>query len=295
MVLRFLSFSVDRQHTFGAVIENRIVDLGRRMSGYETLRDVIAAGALVRARDIAAESSADFEMKEISFAAPVPNPGKIVCIEHNYTVEREQEATGSNSSHPMVYLRTPESLVGHRQPLLLPLESHQLDCQGELALIIGRGGRRIAPAKAVEHIAGLTLANDGTIADWTRHGSHSVTTGKNFVSTGSIGPWMVTTDQFPDLAEIELTTSVNGSVRQRGVCAGMRYPVDYLVSYLSTFMPLNPGDVILTGALARAGAEMDPPAFLMPEDSVEISSDLIGKLTNIVAAETPPDDAGNGS
>jgi 2-keto-4-pentenoate hydratase/2-oxohepta-3-ene-1,7-dioic acid hydratase in catechol pathway len=284
--LRFLSFSVDKQPSFGAVVENRVVDLGKRMSGYSSLKDVIAAGALVRARDIAAESSADYEMKEIIFAPPITNPDKIISIGGNYP-DRTPPPSGDL---PGVYLRTRESLVGHLHSLIRPLESERLDYEGEIALIIGTGGRRIKQSAAMNHIAGLTLANDGFVGDWLQSGAHSVSVSKNFQQSGSIGPWLVTTDEFADPGAIDFTTHINGELRQQGSTASLRFPFDYLISYLSTFMPLNPGDVILTGSPAGIGAEMDPPQYLHDQDQLEIESELIGKLCNTVAVESSAED-----
>jgi 2-keto-4-pentenoate hydratase/2-oxohepta-3-ene-1,7-dioic acid hydratase in catechol pathway len=287
--LRFLSFSIDKQQCFGAVVENRIVDLGKRMSDYTSLKEVIAARALVRARDIASESSADYEMKEIRFEPPIVNPDRIISIGGNYPGRKQARGADSPPSQPGIYLRTRESIVGHLQPLVRPLESQRLDYEGEIALIIGNGGRRIQAKDAIGHIAGLTLANDGFVGDWVQPGSHSVTVGKNFQHTGALGPWLVTTDQFPDLADVSFTTRVNGDLRQQDSTASMNFSFEYLISYLSTFMPLNPGDVILTGSPAGIGAEMDPPHYLEADDAVEIESELIGKLTNAVTLETTED------
>jgi 5-carboxymethyl-2-hydroxymuconate isomerase len=182
-------------------------------------------------------------------------------------------------------MRTPESLVGHGEPLVRPLESVQLDYEGEIAIVIGAPGRRIAEATAHAHIAGLTLMNEGSVRDWMRHAKFNVTQGKNFARSGALGPWLVTADEFIGYDDLTLTTRVNGEVRQHDTTARLMFPFRYLIHYLSTFMPLAPGDVIATGTPNGAGARFDPPRYLEPGDLVEVEVPGIGLLANRVIDE----------
>ena len=179
-----------------------------------------------------------------------------VCVGHNYPGRSDREL-----QYPSLFLRTRESLVGHGQPMLRPPESGQLDYEGEIALVIGTEGRRIEPERAFEHIAGITLMNDGTVRDWSRHGASNVTQGKNFVGSGAIGPWFVTIDALEKPEALELITSVNGEERQRDNTERLLFDFRYLVSYLSIFLVLKPGDVIATGSPAGAGVDRDLAVF----------------------------------
>jgi 5-carboxymethyl-2-hydroxymuconate isomerase len=177
-------------------------------------------------------------------------------------------------------MRAPTSFTAHGQPLVRPRESDQLDYEGEIAIIIGRGGRRIARDQATDHIAGLTLMNEGTIRDWVRHAKFNVTQGKNFDRTGSIGPWMVTADEFSGFDSLALQTRVNGEIRQDDTTANLMFPFAKLIAYISSFTTLKPGDIISTGTPPGAGARFNPPVYLKPGDVVEISTPSIGTLRN---------------
>lgn len=289
--MRFLSFSAEGQTRFGAIVEDRVVDLSERMSEYASLRHVISAGALVRAQDIAIDASSDFSLKQIDFLPTITDPQKIVCIGINYG-KRDAEYTQLNAppKYPSVFMRTRESLVGHQQPILRPPESEQLDYEGEIALIIGKAGRRIPQEKAIEHIAGLSLINEGSVRDWMRHGTFNVTQGKNFERSGSQGPWMVTVDEFSSLDTLELTCRVNGDVRQQDSTTNLLFSFRYLISYLSTFMRLQPGDIISTGTPTGSGARLEPPEFLVAGDVIEVEVPEIGILRNEVVDEVTADD-----
>ena len=289
--MRFLSFSAEGQTRFGAIVEDRVVDLSERMSEYASLRHVISAGALVRAQDIAIDASSDFSLKQIDFLPTITDPQKIVCIGINYG-KRDAEYTQLNAppKYPSVFMRTRESLVGHQQPILRPPESEQLDYEGEIALIIGKAGRRIPQEEAIEHIAGLSLINEGSVRDWMRHGTFNVTQGKNFERSGAQGPWMVTVDEFSSLDTLELTCRVNGDVRQQDSTTNLLFSFRYLISYLSTFMRLQPGDIISTGTPTGSGARLEPPEFLVAGDVIEVEVPEIGILRNEVVDEVTADD-----
>ncbi|MER2633260.1 MAG: fumarylacetoacetate hydrolase family protein, partial [Rhizobiaceae bacterium] len=197
---------------------------------------------------------------------------------------KDGEAAPSKAS---LFIRFPRSFVGHGQPIVRPPESVQLDYEGEIAIVIGKAGRRIAEADALGHIAALSLCNEGTLRDWLRHAKFNVTQGKNFDRSGSIGPWLVPFEDESQIADIALTTRVNGEVRQQDRTSRMIFSFRHIVSYISSFTTLVPGDVIMTGTPTGAGARFDPPLWLKPGDVVEVEADGIGVLRNAVIDERP--------
>lgn len=230
-------------------------------------------------------------LADVILLPPILQPEKIICIGVNYANRNaEYKDNSSESLYPSVFLRTPDSLTGHESPLIRPPESHQLDYEGEIVIVIGKGGRRISQDRAYEHIAGLSIMNEGTLRDWVRHAKFNVTQGKNFVHSGSMGPWIITADQFTanDYENMQITTRVNGEVRQQDTTANMMFPFAYIIHYLSTFFELKPGDVIATGTPNGAGARFDPPRYLAPGDVVEVEVDGVGLLRNGVADEVLP-------
>ena len=178
-----------------------------------------------------------------------------------------------------MFLRTPRSFVGHNTPLVRPRASPQLDYEGELVLVIGKSGRHIPESAALDHIAAITLCNEGTIRDWVRHAKFNVTQGKNFDSTGSLGPWLVPYTNEAQIADMRLTTRVNGETRQDDRTGRLIFGFRYLLNYISTFTTLVPGDVIVTGTPTGAGARFDPPRYLKPGDVIEVEADGVGTST----------------
>ena len=272
---------------FGAVVEGGVVDLGSRLTPAQgDLQALIAGGGLDDARHAAAGAAPDYGLEALTFRPPVAAPEKIFCIGVNYTNRNEEYRDGSAAqNYPSVFLRTPGSLTGHRQPLLRPPESAQLDYEGEIALVIGRGGRRIPAERAREHVFGLTCMNEGTIRDWVRHAKFNVTQGKNFANSGAVGPWIATVDEIGDFDALHVTTRVNGETRQHDTTAHLAFGFAYLIAYLSTFAELKPGDIIATGTPTGAGARFDPPRYLVPGDVVEVEVEGVGTLINPVADE----------
>lgn len=227
-------------------------------------------------------------LDQVILRSPIVAPEKIICIGVNYANRNaEYKDNSALPSFPSVFMRTADSLTGHESPLIRPPESHQLDYEGEIVVVIGKAGRRIAQEDAYKHIAGLTIMNEGTLRDWVRHAKFNVTQGKNFVHSGSIGPWMVTADQFTatDYENMTVTTRVNGEVRQDDTTANMMFPIAYIIHYLSIFYHLKPGDVIATGTPNGAGARFDPPKYLIPGDIVEVEVSGVGLLRNGIADE----------
>lgn len=264
---------------WAAVTDEGAVDLSAAIDG--DIRDHLDADSLKRLEDSAGSRTPDIGPDELTYAPFLPNPEKIICVGVNYANRNEEYRDGSDlPKYPSLFLRAPTSFVGHDAPLVRPRESEQLDYEGELAIIIGKGGRRIPKEQAIGHIAGLTLVNEGTLRDWVRHAKFNVTQGKNFDSSGSIGPWMVTADDFHGFDALPIQTRVNGEVRQDDTTASLIVGFDDLIAYISSFTTLKPGDVISTGTPPGAGARFDPPIYLKPGDVIEVSSPQIGTLRN---------------
>ena len=284
--MRFLSFSHGGRASFGAVAGAGVVDLGARHSDLPDLRAALRAARLGPLAAEARTLSADIALTDIAYLPPIPNPEKIICIGVNYANRNEEYKDGSEApKYPSVFMRSRDSLVGHLQVVLDPPESDQLDYEGEIVIVIGNGGRRIAAGDAHRHIAGLTIMNEGSVRDYLRHSKFNVTQGKNFEHSGAMGPWLVTPDELDPMAELQVITRVNGEQRQNDVTANLMFPFRYLISYLSTFYRLQPGDIIATGTPNGAGARFDPPKYLRPGDVVEVEVPGIGVLRNTVVAE----------
>jgi 2-keto-4-pentenoate hydratase/2-oxohepta-3-ene-1,7-dioic acid hydratase in catechol pathway len=284
---RIATFSVDGSTKYGAVVKSGVVDLSAHFSkDFPTLREAIAADALPKLIEDAEKRAPDYSLDAITWLPPIPAPEKIICIGVNYPDRNEEYKDGQAApKFPSMFMRTPRSFVGHETPMVRPLVSQQLDYEGEVVLVIGKAGRHIAESTALDHIAAITLCNEGTIRDWVRHAKFNVTQGKNFDSTGSLGPWIVPYGSEADIADIRLTTRVNGELRQDDRTSRLIFGFRFLIHYISTFTTLVPGDVIVTGTPTGAGARFDPPRYLKPGDVVEVEADNIGVLRNGVIDE----------
>ncbi|MCA1509445.1 fumarylacetoacetate hydrolase family protein [Bradyrhizobium sp. NBAIM01] len=284
---RLATYSVKGETKYGAVLEGGIVDLSARYAQtYPTLREVIASGKLVSLAEEAAGRTPVHALSEITWLPPVPAPEKIICIGVNYPDRNAEYRDGQEApKYPSMFMRSPRSFVGHDTPLVRPRASAQLDYEGEIVLVIGKPGRHIPESTALDHIAALTLCNEGSVRDWLRHAKFNVTQGKNFDSSGSLGPWLVPYTRESQIADIRLTTHVNGELRQDDRTSRLMFPFRYLLNYISTFATLVPGDIIVTGTPTGAGARFDPPRYLKPGDVVEIEAEGIGRLRNGVVDE----------
>jgi len=284
---RLAGFSHQGILKYGLVREDGIVDLSARYGArWPSLREVIEAGALVTLAEEAAALPADHALEDITYEIPIPAPEKIICVGVNFPDRNEEYKDGQAApANPSLFIRFPRSFTGHGRPLVRPPESPQLDYEGEIAIVIGKGGRRIAEIDALDHIAALTLCNEGTIRDWVRHAKFNVTQGKNFDATGSIGPWLVPFTDEGQIADIALETRVNGEVRQSDRTGRMIFSFRRIVNYISTFTTLVPGDVIVCGTPTGAGARFDPPVWLKPGDVVVVEAEGIGLLRNTIADE----------
>jgi len=284
--MKLASYRVRGRESFGAVVGDGVVDLKLRMAPrHQSAMDLLRDGGLAAARDAVRGVRPDFPAREVEWLPPLLSPEKILCIGINYANRNADYGDQDIPEYPSMFYRAPGSLVGHEQPIIRPRESEQLDYEGEIALVIGRAGRRIPHAAALGHVAGVTLCNEGTIRDWTRHGKFNVTQGKNFDATGSIGPWIVTADEVDLSRPLHITARLNGEVTQDDTTASMIRSFADLIAYVSTFMTLKPGDIIVTGTPVKKGPHADPPVWLKPGDQVEISVPEIGTLRNAVVAE----------
>ena len=285
--MKFISFENGGAASFGAVTDAGVVDLGARHQDVADLRQAIRLGMLDELATEAASAEADCALAEITFLPTIPNPEKVICIGVNYANRNAEYKDGSAApKYPSVFMRTRESLTGHEQPLMDPPESDQLDYEGEIVIVIGKEGRRIPEDKAHEHVAGLTIMNEGSLRDFLRHAKFNVTQGKNFERSGSLGPWLVTVDELDPMGELKVLTRVNGEERQNDTTDNLMFPFRYLISYLSTFYRLKPGDIIATGTPNGAGARFDPPKYLKEGDVVEVEVPGIGILRNAVETES---------
>ncbi|HLJ01500.1 MAG TPA: fumarylacetoacetate hydrolase family protein [Bradyrhizobium sp.] len=284
---RLATFAVNGAVRYGAVSDRGIVDLSARWAkDFPTLREVVAAGGLRKLAEDASHYHEDYALDAVTWLPPIPLPEKIICIGVNYPDRNAEYKDGSDApKYPSMFLRTQRSFVGHDTPLVRPKASPQLDYEGELVLVIGKAGRHISESAALDHIAAITLCNEGTIRDWVRHAKFNVTQGKNFDSTGSLGPWLVPYADESQIADIRLTTRVNGETRQDDRTSRLIFGFRYLINYISTFTTLVPGDVIVTGTPTGAGARLDPPRYLKPGDVIEVEAENIGVLRNGVIDE----------
>ncbi|OZI36682.1 2-hydroxyhepta-2,4-diene-1,7-dioate isomerase [Bordetella genomosp. 1] len=283
--MKLLTYTHDGRERFGALRgEHEIVALDGL--GHASLQAAIAADALAALARQAETLPVTHALADVRLLPPIPAPEKIICVGVNYGKRNEEYRDGSAPpAYPSVFPRFPGSFVGHGAPLLRPPESEQLDYEGEIAIVIGRAGRRIAAADAWRHVAGLTCLNEGTVRDWLRHGKFNVTQGKNFDASGSMGPWLVTADAFDPAAPLTVRTRVNGELRQEDSTDNLMFPFAELIRYISIWTTLKPGDVISTGTPIGAGVRFDPPRFLKPGDVVEVEVPGIGVLSNPVADE----------
>ena len=284
--MRLLSFEANGRASFGVVADDGVIDLAPRLPDVADLHALFTADRLGDAAAAAKGADRDFSLEDIRYLRPILYPEKTICVGVNYSDRNAEYRDGTDlPKFPSIFMRAPGSLVGHKDNIVRPPESEQLDYEGEIAIVVGKGGRRIPEAEAEGHIGGLTCLNEGTIRDWLRHGKFNVTQGKNFERSGGVGPWIVTADEFDGYDDLRVTTRVNGEVRQDDTTASLLFPFAYLISYVSTYTALKPGDVISTGTPTGAGARFDPPIWLKPGDVVEVEGQGIGVLSNQVVDE----------
>lgn len=281
--MKLATFNMGGAPTWGLVEGETIKDVGAVLgSRYPTVKSVIVADAFAEVATAATKAKA-YPLADITWLPVIPDPDKILCIGLNYETHRK-ETGRSEVENPTVFTRFANSQTGHLSPIIRPRVSHDLDFEGELAVIIGKPGRYIARSDAWDHVAGYACYNDGSVRDFQRH-THQFTPGKNFPGTGAFGPWMMTTDEFSFRGSQRLQTRVNGQVVQEATFDQMIFDVPRMIEYCSTFTRLEPGDVIATGTPGGVGAKRTPPLWLKPGDTVEVEIDDLGILRNGVADE----------
>ncbi|MDJ0814281.1 MAG: fumarylacetoacetate hydrolase family protein [Woeseiaceae bacterium] len=280
--MKLASYTSKGHSGFGVVVDDGIVDCSNRGVG-QSLKQVLAAGALDELRNAVDGAVADRAMDDVTLLPPVVSPGKVFCIGVNYR-KHVLEMGRELPEHPWVFTRSADSFVGHRESMLRPAVSEQFDFEGELALVIGKTAHRVNAAAALDHVAGYCCLNDGSIRDFQRH-SGQFTAGKNFWRSGAMGPWLATADEVGNPAALQLETRLNGEVMQAAPVSDLIFDIPMLIEYCSTFARLEPGDVIATGTPGGVGAARKPPLWLKAGDTVEVSISGIGTLTNSVADE----------
>ena len=281
--MRLASYLLDKTACVGVVKDDGIIDLGKHDVG-RSLKHVLRSGLLERIRLLAEDLPANVSINDVEFLPCVPNPGKIFCVGVNYR-KHVLEMGRDLPDYPWVFTRTADSFVGHGANMIRPVSvSEQYDFEGELAVIIGRTAHRVAAADAWNYIAGYSCLNDGSIRDFQRH-SGQFTPGKNFLHSGSLGPWLVSADEIEDASNLELETRLNGEVMQSASTGDLIFDIPRLIEYCSTFARLEPGDVIATGTPGGVGAARTPPVWMKPGDTIEVSISGIGVLRNIIADE----------
>lgn len=284
---RIATVSVNGQSRFGVINDDGFIALSEVFPQWKTLRNVVEDGALDELMQAASTRTVTHPHGGFNWEIPIPDPGKIICVGVNFPDRNAEYKDGVEAPPNMsLFIRFASSFVGHESALVRPPESEQLDYEGEIAVIIGKGGRRIPKANALDHIAALTMCNEGTIRDWVRHAKFNVTQGKNWDASGAMGPWLVPFTDHKQILDVELEARVNGEVRQQDKTGRMLFPVARQIEYISTFTTLAPGDIIVSGTPTGAGARFDPPKFLVPGDSIEVIGEGIGVLKNGVVDES---------
>lgn len=266
---------------YGVVTAKGVVDLTRRLgSKYPDLRALIGAEAIGEASVVVRGVEPDYQLQDLHLLPVIPNPDKIICVGLNYE-EHRVETGRDKTENPALFIRVASSQVGANQPMLRPQESTHFDYEAEIAIIIGKAGRRISAENAWNHIAGYSCYNDGSVRDWQKH-TAQWTAGKNFTATGAFGPWMVTADEIAPNTVMTLSARLNGQEVQRATTEQMIFKIPALIRYISTFTQLLPGDVIVSGTPGGVGARRTPPLWMVPGDTVEIEIDTVGILRNTI-------------
>lgn len=290
--MRLISFIRNDEPSYGAIDTRGVLDLGRHFGALAPdLKSFLRLGLQDQAKELFTNTVSRISLADLQLLPVIPNPGKIVCVGLNYK-DHVAETQRQLTAHPSLFLRVPESQAAHEAPLLLPAETSQFDFEGEIAIIIGRGGRRIATSLAWEHVAGYACYNDGSARDW-QAASGQWTAGKNFPQTGGFGPWMVTADEIPAGKELTLMTRLNGREMQRTTTTLMIHSIPEQIRHISSFTTLEPGDVIVTGTPGGVGFKRVPAIFLQSGDVVEVEVDGVGILRNQVVCEVATTEISN--
>jgi len=282
--MKFVSFSKEGANGFGTLLDDGIIDLTNKLKdGVDSLKGALAADLLSKASDYVTGRSADFAQSEVTPLPVIPDPAKIICIGVNYE-KPWAETMRPEVEYPTIFTRFANSQIAHRQALIKPNVSDRFDFEGEMAVIIGNGGRNIPEETAMNHVAGYSCYVDGSVRDWQRHTSQFIP-GKNFHGTGAFGPYLVTSDEVGDYTQLPIQTRLNGKIMQDATLADLIFPVPRLINYISQFTPLEAGDVIVTGTPGGVGDKREPPVYMVPGDILEVEIGILGTLVNHVEAE----------
>ncbi|WP_181196732.1 fumarylacetoacetate hydrolase family protein [Paraburkholderia sp. BL25I1N1] len=263
---------------FVAITDNGFVELGSHFEGRcDCLADLFRDDLLAEAKDIVAYAADTVPLGTMRYLPALPDDKcRVIAIGWAYA-DHQLETGRAAPEFPSFFFKIHEAFVGHGEPLSKPHVSDRFDFEGEVALVIGKGGRDIPLDQGRSHIGGYTILMDGSVRDWQKH---SIPAGKNFASSSSIGPWITTADEIDDPAGMLLTTYLNGKLMQQSEFGQMAWDLGYLVHYLSNIFPLRPGDIISTGTPAGVGQKRQPPVFMAAGDVLEVGVEGIGVLRN---------------
>jgi 2-keto-4-pentenoate hydratase/2-oxohepta-3-ene-1,7-dioic acid hydratase in catechol pathway len=263
----------------GAVKNNGVVDLSDVGT---SLKEILSLGPLDNLVNLVETRAPVADLDNVILYPVIPDAGRIICVGRNYH-KHVKEMGADLPEHPFLFLRTAQSLVGHRQSLIKSKIAEKYDFEGELAVVIGRGGRHIISESALSHVAGYTCFLDGTLRDYQKH---SFTAGKNFDSSGACGPWLVLEHNIVDPQSLQIITRVNGKVMQNANTSEMIFSIANLIQYISSFTHLEAGDIIATGTPSGVGSGRTPSVWLASGDCVEVDIEKVGVLSNIVKSES---------
>lgn len=283
--MKLATFSRNGESSYGAVIGDSIIDLGKKLGDrYPDIRSLLGGDGVAVAHQAVKGATPDIRTAEVEWLPVIANPDKIICVGLNYKSHVNETGRTNAEDRPVIFLRLAASQIGHEQPLVCPIESSRFDYEGELAVIIGKAGRRIPESEALAHVAGYSVYNDASVRDYQLH-THQWSPGKNFVGTGAFGPWMVTSDEISNPYALNLTTRLNGQVMQDSAISLMLFNIEAVIAYVSTFAELIPGDVIVSGTPGGVGNARKPPIYMHDGDSVEVEITGIGTLRNPIVKE----------
>jgi 2-keto-4-pentenoate hydratase/2-oxohepta-3-ene-1,7-dioic acid hydratase in catechol pathway len=280
--MKLVSYLANGSPAFGVVVGDGVVTMNARLGGrYATLREAIAGGAVDEMRRAAQGAKPDLALAGLAFLPVIPDPQKIMCVGINYKSHAAEHGTEAPKM-PNIFTRFVNTLVPHEGAMIRPKVSTSFDFEGELALVIGKGGRHIKPEDALDHIAGYTCFCDATVRDFTKY---SLVASKNFAGSGPLGPWMVTADEIPDPEKLTLVTRLNGQEMQRSGTDMLIHTIPAIIAFCSLFTPLEPGDIIATGTPDGIGAKRTPPVWMKAGDVLEVEVSGIGVLRNTIKDE----------
>jgi 2-keto-4-pentenoate hydratase/2-oxohepta-3-ene-1,7-dioic acid hydratase in catechol pathway len=280
--MKLASYIADGKECYGVVNGDGVITMNERFGGHAaSLREAIAGGLLPQIKEAAAHGQADRKLSDIKFLPVIPNPEKILCVGINYKSHAAEHGTEAPKL-PNIFTKFVNTLEAHEGEMLRPKVSTSFDFEGELALVIGKGGRHIKAADALKHVAGYTCFCDGSVRDFTKY---SLVASKNFPRSSPLGPWMVTSDEIPDPTKLTLVTRLNGKEMQRSGTDMLIHSIPAIIEFCSVFTPLSPGDIIATGTPDGIGAKQNPPVWMKAGDVLEIEISNIGTLRNKIADE----------